>query len=138
MARKLGRTADHRRAMLRTLTTQLLEKGKLVTTISRAKELRVTAEKVITSAKGATLHDKRQVFGYVTVEDTAKKTIDRIAPYYKTRQGGYTRITKLGPRKGDAAEIAVIELIEYDNIFVSEDKDVKGKDKKSKDKKVNA
>ena len=109
--RKLGRTSDHRKAMLRAMVTFLFENGKIETTISRAKEVRAMAEKMITVAKQDDLHSKRQVFAFVTKEDVAKKLFDEISPKYKERKGGYTRIVKIGPRRGDAAEMAIIELI---------------------------
>ena len=110
-SRKLGRTCDHRKAMLRGMLTLLLEKGKIVTTVARAKEVRSAAEKMITLGKAGTLHTKRQVYGYITKEDVAKKLFDDIAPKYADKNGGYTRIIKIGPRRGDAAEMAVIELV---------------------------
>ena len=110
-SRKLGRTSDHRMAMLRGMVTLLLEKGKIVTTVARAKEVRSAAEKMITLGKAGTLHTKRQVYGYITKEDVAKKLFDDIAPKYADKNGGYTRIIKIGPRRGDAAEMAVIELV---------------------------
>ena len=109
--RKLGRTTDHRRAMLRAMVTYLLETGKIETTVTRAKEVRAMAEKMITIAKDDSLHAKRQVFSYITKETVAKKVIDEIAPKYKAVNGGYTRIIKIGPRRGDAAEMAIIELV---------------------------
>ena len=109
--RKLGRATDHRKAMLRAMVTFLLEKGKIETTVTRAKEVRAVAEKMITTAKKDDLHSKRQVYSYVTKEAVAKKLFDEIAPKYKDRNGGYTRIVKIGPRRGDAAEMAVIELV---------------------------
>lgn len=109
--RKLGRTSDHRTAMLRAMVTYLLENGKIETTVTRAKEVRSMAEKMITTAKSDTLHAKRQVYSFVTKETVAKKTFDEIAPKYKDVNGGYTRIVKIGPRRGDAAEMAIIELI---------------------------
>jgi len=110
-SRKLGRTSDHRKVMLRGMVTLLLEKGKIVTTVARAKEVRSAAEKMITLGKAGTLHTKRQVYGYITKEDVAKKLFDDIAPKYADKNGGYTRIIKIGPRRGDAAEMAVIELV---------------------------
>ena len=110
-SRKLGRTSDNRKAMLRGMVTLLLEKGKIVTTVARAKEVRSAAEKMITLGKAGTLHTKRQVYGYITKEDVAKKLFDDIAPKYADKNGGYTRIIKIGPRRGDAAEMAVIELV---------------------------
>jgi len=110
-ARKLGRPTDHRRAMMRAMVTFLLEKGKIETTVTRAKEVRSVAEKMITMAKTNTLHSKRQVHAFVTKEDVAKKLFDEVAPKYRERPGGYTRITRIGPRRGDAAEMAIIELL---------------------------
>ena len=109
--RKLGRTSDHRKAMLRAMVTYLLENGKIETTVTRAKEVRAMAEKMITTAKTNDLHSKRQVLAYVTKEDVVKKLFDDIAPKYADRNGGYTRIVKIGPRRGDAAEMAFIELV---------------------------
>ena len=109
--RKLGRTSDHRKAMLRAMVTFLLEEGKIETTVTRAKEVRAMAEKMITTAKEDNLHSKRQVYSFVTKETVAKKLFDEIAPKYKEQNGGYTRIIKIGPRRGDAAEMAIIELI---------------------------
>ena len=110
-SRKLGRTSDHRKAMLRAMVTFLLENGKIETTVTRAKEVRAMAEKMITLGKVGDLHSKRQVFAYVTKEDVAKKLFDEIAPKYADRNGGYTKIVKIGPRRGDAAEMAIIELV---------------------------
>lgn len=109
--RKLGRTSDHRKAMLRAMVTYLLENGQIETTVTRAKEVRSVAEKMITIAKTNDLHSKRQVLAYVTKEDVAKKLFDEISPKYADRNGGYTRIIKVGPRRGDAAEMAIIQLV---------------------------
>ncbi|MGN0455287.1 MAG: 50S ribosomal protein L17 [Acutalibacteraceae bacterium] len=109
--RKLGRTTAHRTAMLRALVTFLFENGKIETTVTRAKEVSSMAEKMITIAKDDSLHNKRLVMSFVTKEDVAHKLFSEIAPKYADRKGGYTRITKLGPRRGDAAEMAIIELI---------------------------
>lgn len=110
-ARKLGRPTDHRKAMLRGMVTYLIEQGRIETTVTRAKEVRSMAEKMITTAKQNNLHSKRQVYAFITKEDVAKKLFDEVAPKYLERNGGYTRIVKTGPRRGDAAEMAVIELI---------------------------
>ena len=110
-SRKLGRSSDHRRAMLRAMVTFLLEQGKIETTVTRAKEVRSVTEKIITKAKENNLHNKRQVMGYVTKEEVVKKLFDEIAPKYNDVKGGYTRITKIGNRRGDAAEMAIIELV---------------------------
>ena len=109
--RKLGRTSDHRKAMLRAMVTFLLENGRIETTVTRAKEVRSMAEKMITIAKTNDLNSKRQVLAYVTKEDVVKKLFDDIAPKYADVNGGYTRIIKTGPRRGDAAEMAIIELV---------------------------
>lgn len=109
--RKLGRTSDHRKAMLRAMVTFLLENGKIQTTVTRAKEVRSEAEKMITLGKSTDLHSKRQVFAYITKEEVSKKLFDEIAPKYADKNGGYTRIIKIGPRRGDAAEMAIIELV---------------------------
>ena len=109
--RKLGRTSDHRKAMLRGMVTYLLENGRIETTVTRAKEVRAMAEKMITTAKVDSLHNKRQVLAYVTNEDVVKKLFDEIAPKYKEVNGGYCRIIKTGPRRGDAAEMCIIKLV---------------------------
>lgn len=110
-SRKLGRSTDHRQAMLRAMVTFLLEKGKIETTVSRAKEVRSMTEKMVTLGKDNTLHARRQALSYITKEDVAKKLFDEIAPKYTDKNGGYTRIVKIGPRRGDAAEMAIIELV---------------------------
>ncbi len=109
--RKLGRTSDHRLAMLRAMVTFLFENGKIETTVTRAKEVRPLAEKMITMAKDNSLASKRNVMAFVTKEDVAKKLFDEIAPAYADVNGGYTRIIKKGPRRGDAAEMCIIELV---------------------------
>ena len=107
--RKLGRTTAQRTAMLRAMVTFLLENGKIETTYTRAKEVQAMAEKMITTAK---THNRRLVLAFVTKEDVVTKLFAEIAPKYADRNGGYTRVTKIGPRRGDGAEMAVIELIE--------------------------
>ena len=109
--RKLGRAADSRKAMLRAMVTYLFENGKIETTVPRAKEVRSMAEKMVTLGKRDELHAKRQIFSYITKEDVDKKVIDEYAPKYADRNGGYTRIYKIGVRRGDAAEMAIIELV---------------------------
>ena len=110
-SRKLGRPTDHRQAMLRGLVTYLLENGRIETTVTRAKEVRALAERMITLGKENTLHSRRQALAYVTKEDVVKKLFDEIAPKYEATNGGYTRIIKTGPRRGDAAEMCIIELV---------------------------
>lgn len=109
--RKLGRTSTQRKAMLRQLTTDLLEKGRIETTVTRAKEVQPVAEKMITLGKKNTLASRRQALAYITKEDVVTKVFTEIAPKYAERNGGYTRITRVGIRRGDAAETAVIELV---------------------------
>ena len=109
--RKLGGTTAQRTAMLRAMVTFLLENGKIETTLTRAKEVQAMAEKMITTAKEDTLHNRRLVLAFVTKEDVTSKLFKEIAPKYSDRNGGYTRVTKIGPRRGDAAEMAIIELV---------------------------
>lgn len=109
--RKLGRTTPHRRAMLRNLTTDLLREGRIETTVTRAKETRRMAEKMITLGKRGDLHARRQALAYIFDESVVTKVFEEIASEYADRQGGYTRILKKGPRRGDGAEMAIIELV---------------------------
>ena len=109
--RKLGRTSDHRTAMLRAMVTYLLENGRLETTVYRAKEVRSLTDKMITLGKKNTLASKRQALAFITKEEVVVKLFNEIAPSYADRNGGYTRVLKTGPRKGDGAEMAIIELV---------------------------
>ena len=109
--RKLGKTSAQRKALLRQQTTDLLEYGKLETTFTRAKEVQPVVEKMITLGKKGGLANYRRALAFITKEDVAKKLFDEVAPKYKERNGGYTRVTRTGPRRGDAAEMAVIELV---------------------------
>ena len=109
--RKLGKPTDQRMAMLRAMTTALLEEGQITTTLSRAKEVAPMAEKMITLAKQNDLAAYRQALSFITKEDVAKKLFDKLGPQYADRNGGYTRIVKIGPRRGDAAEMAVVQLV---------------------------
>ena len=109
--RKLGKTTDQRMAMLRQLVTDFLDKGKMETTVTRAKELAPLAEKMITLGKENTLASRRQALAFITREDVVTKVFKELAPKYAERNGGYTRITKIGPRRGDAAEMAIVELV---------------------------
>ena len=110
--RKLGRTTAHRNAMLRGMVTYLIENGSIETTLTRAKEVRAMAEKMITLGKKNTLHTRRQALEFITKEDVVTKLFNEIAPKYAERNGGYTRIYKLGERRGDAAQMAVLELVD--------------------------
>ena len=109
--RKLGRPTDHRKAMLRALVTYLLENGKVETTLARAKEVGPMTEKMITLGKKNTLASRRQAMAYVTKEAGVAQLFSEIAPEDANRNGGYTRIVKIGPRRGDCAEMAIIELV---------------------------
>lgn len=109
--RKLGRTSDQRKAMLRNLVTALLEHDKIMTTATRAKEAQSIAEKMITLGKRGDLHARRQALSYITKEDVVKKLFDEIAPKYKEKNGGYTRVLKVAPRRGDGVEVVLLELV---------------------------
>ena len=109
--RKLGRTSDNRKAMLRAMVTYLLENGQIKTTLTRAKEVAPLAEKMITLAKTNNLATYRQALAFITKEDVANKLFKEIGPKYADRNGGYTRIVRIGPRRGDAAEMAIIQLV---------------------------
>lgn len=109
--RKLGRPTAHRNAMLRGLVTYLFEYGKVQTTVTRAKEVRAMADKMVTLGKENTLASRRAALAYITKEDVVAKLFDEIAPKYEAVNGGYTAIYKIGPRRGDAAEMALITLV---------------------------
>ena len=109
--RKLGKTTDQRRAMLRQQVTDFLANGRMETTVTRCKEIAPLAEKMITLGKKGDLHAYRQALAFITREEVANKVFKEIAPKYEGSNGGYTRITRVGPRRGDAAEMAVIELV---------------------------
>ena len=126
--RKLGRVTAHRNLMLRGMVTYLLENGQIETTYTRAKEVSSLADKMITLGKANTLASRRQALAFITKEDVVKKLFDTIAPLYADRNGGYTAVYKLGPRRGDGAEMAKIVLVGYEP--VSNEKDKKKKAKK--------
>jgi len=109
--RKLNLPTDQRKALLRNLVTSFLENGKIETTVTRAKETQAMAEKMITLGKANTLHTRRQALEFITKEDVVTKLFAEIAPKYADRNGGYTRIIKIGPRRGDGAEMAILELV---------------------------
>ena len=109
--RKLGKTSDQRKAMLRAMVTYLLENGQIKTTVSRAKEVAPLAEKMITLAKKNDLAAYRQALAFITKEDVAHKLFTETNQKYMNRDGGYTRIVRMGPRKGDAAEMEIIQLV---------------------------
>ncbi|MCL2200846.1 MAG: 50S ribosomal protein L17 [Oscillospiraceae bacterium] len=109
--RKLGRPTDQRMAMLKQMVTDFLDNGRMETTVTRCKEIAPLAQKMITLGKKNTLASKRQALSFMTRRDVVSKVFDEIAPGYAERNGGYTRITRIGPRRGDGAEMAVIELV---------------------------
>lgn len=109
--RKLGRRTDHRNAMLRNLVQSLLDNGRIETTVTRAKEAQKMAEKMITLGKKNTLHTRREAAAYIYKPSTVQKLFAEIAPNYEDRNGGYTRVLKLGPRRGDGSERAILELV---------------------------
>ena len=112
--RKLGRTSSHRQAMFRNMVTSLFEHERIVTTEQKAKEIRPIAEKMITLAKRGDLHARRQALDYIRRKDVVAKLFDEIQNQFSNRQGGYTRIIKTGTRQGDAAAMAIIELVGYE------------------------
>lgn len=129
--RKLGRPTAHRNAMLRGMVTLLLENGQIETTLTRAKEVRSMAEKMITLGKKNTLASRRAALAYITKEDVVTKLFNEIAPRYTERQGGYTQIFKLGARRGDAADMAIVKLLEEAPAVVEEKPEEKPAAKKT-------
>lgn len=111
MPRKLNLPTDQRMALLRNLVTSFLETGRIETTLTRAKETKRLAEKMITLGKANTLHSRRQALAFINKEDVVTKLFSEIAPNYAERNGGYTRIIQAGPRRGDAAPMAILELV---------------------------
>lgn len=109
--RKLGRVTSHRNLMLRNLTTEVLRHGRITTTVTRAKETKRMAEKMITLGKKGDLAARRKALGYIMDESVVTKVFNELAPNYKDRNGGYTRVIKIGERKGDAAPMAILELV---------------------------
>lgn len=109
--RKLGRRTDHRTAMLRNQVQSLLENGRIQTSVTRAKETQRMADKMVTLGKKGDLHARRQALAYIYKDEVVKKLFEEIAPKYTDRNGGYTRVLKLGPRRGDGTEMAILELV---------------------------
>ena len=130
--RKLSRNTSHRRAMLRNLVTDFLDHGRLMTTLPKAKEVRPLAEKMITLGKRDNLHARRQLQSYLLREAVAKKVFETIAPRFADRNGGYSRIIKLGNRKGDGADLAIIELLGSELEVKKAERAAKEKEKQSK------
>ena len=115
--RKLGRNPSHRKAMLRNIVTSLLEHERIVTTVPKAKEARRIAEKMITLGKRGDLHARRQALSYIRTKDIVAKLFDELSEQYADRQGGYTRIIRTGTRYGDAAPMAILELVGYEEVI---------------------
>lgn len=134
--RKLGRPTDHRMSMLRGMVTYLLEKGQIETTLTRAKEVRSVAEKMITLGKKNNLSAYRQAMSFITKESVVHELFSVIAPKYEKMNGGYTQIYKIGPRRGDAAEMAIIKLVEVEKPAPAETKAKTKRTKKSANKKA--
>ena len=118
--RKLGRNPSHRKAMLRNIVTSLLEHERIVTTVPKAKEVRRIAEKMITLGKRGDLHARRQALSYIRTKDIVAKLFDELSEQYADRQGGYTRIIRTGTRYGDAAPMAIVELVGYEEVIEEE------------------
>lgn len=135
--RKLGRPTAHRNSMLRGMVTYLLENGTIETTVYRAKEVRSMTEKMITLGKKNTLASRRAALSYITKKEVVKKLFDQIAPEYADRNGGYTSVYKLGPRRGDGAEMAIIRLVGFEDKKNDKTEDKADKTDKA-DKKVKA
>lgn len=110
--RKLSRPTAHRMSMLRGMVTAMIEKERMETTVTRAKDVAALVEKMISLGKEGTLAARRRAMSFITKEDAVKKLFEEIAPRFSTRAGGYTRITRIGPRRGDAAEMAILEILE--------------------------
>ncbi len=127
--RRFGKTSSHRAMMFRNLVTSLIKHGRVETTLPKAKELRSWGDKMITLGKRGDLHARRQALSVITEKEVVKKLFDEIAPMYQDREGGYTRVVKLGNRTGDAAPMAVIELVGKRE---AEKKEAKPKKKKKK------
>lgn len=134
--RKLGRKTDHRLSMLKGMVTFLLEKGKIETTVTRAKEVSALADKMVTLGKENTLASRRQALAFLKKESVVAKLFTVIAPHYSDRNGGYTKVLKTGPRRGDGAEMAVISMVDAEAIYEPNEKDKKKKtvEKKSEEK----
>jgi len=118
--RKLGRNPSHRKAMLRNLVTSLLEHERIVTTVPKAKEARKIADKMITLGKRGDLHARRQAMAYIRTKSIVAKLFDELSEQYADRQGGYTRIIRTGTRYGDAAPMAILELVGYEEEMIEE------------------
>src|SRR3990172_5069221 len=131
--RKLGRTKEHRRALLRNLATDLFRHERLTTTLPKAKELRPYAQKLITLARRDDLRSRRLVLGLISDKDVVKKLFDTLGPRFTSRPGGYSRILHLGPRPGDGADMAIVELVGSEPVFKKQKDEKKARrDRKAK------
>lgn len=133
--RKLGRKTDHRLSMLKGMVTFLLEKGKIETTVTRAKEVSALADKMVTLGKANTLASRRQAIAFLKKESVVAKLFTVIAPLYSERNGGYTRVLKTGPRRGDGAEMAIITMVDAESIYEPKDKKKKSEEEKTEPEK---
>jgi len=136
--RKLNRSGAHRKALFRNLVTSLIEHERVKTTDAKAKELRSYADHMITLGKRGTLHARRQALAFVRSADVVKKLFDEVAPRFSTRPGGYTRVIKLGIRRGDAAPLSVVELTERGAAAMSEAERKRERARKAREKKAAA
>ena len=134
--RKLNRTASHRKALIRNLANQLFEHKEIRTTTAKAKEARVTIERLITYAKKGDTHHRRLAFSFLRQKETIKTLFDEIAPAYTERQGGYTRVIKLGRRQGDGAPMAILQLVGFETLADTSKPEKKKKSKKKEEKSV--
>ena len=132
--RKLNRTASHRKALIRNLANQLIEHKEIKTTTAKAKETRITVERLITYAKKGDTHHRRLAFGFLRKKDTIKTLFDEIAPAYTERQGGYTRVLKLGQRQGDGAPMAILQLVDFEALSDSSKPEKKKRRRKKEER----
>ena len=138
--RKLGRTTSHRKATISSLITSLLKHKRIKTTLAKAKETRVFAEKLVTKARKGDLHAKKQVMDVIKDKEVVKELFSEIIPKIGDRPGGYTRVVKLGHRMGDAAQMAILELVDYNEVVTAreeeqkEKREAKAKEKEEKEK----
>jgi len=133
--RKLGRTASHRKAMLSNMVASLFEKKQIRTTVAKAKEARRLAEKLITFSKKGDVAARRQVYRYIPRRDVIKKLFDELATHFENRNGGYTRIIRLGRRKGDGAEVVILELVGFEGVQLEKQQEAQEKREERKKRK---
>lgn len=136
--RKLNRTSSHRKALLRNLANQVIEHKEIKTTTAKAKEARSTVERLITYAKKGDLHHRRLAFGFLRNKESIKILFDEIAPAFAEREGGYTRVLKLGRRQGDSASLSMLQLVGFEKLTDSSKPEKKKKAKKKEEAKETA